>query len=38
MEEACQKCDRSLDIVRTEMYIELSVQISELEDQILSMG
>lgn len=38
MEEICQKCDRSLDIVRTEMYIELSVQISELEDQILSIG
>ena len=38
MEETCQKCDRSLDIVGTEMYIELSVQISELEDQILSMG
>lgn len=38
MEETCPKCDRSLDIVRTEMYIELSVQISELEDQILSIG
>ena len=38
MEEICQKCDRSLDVVRTEMYIELSVQISELEDQILSIG
>lgn len=38
MEETCPKCDRSLDVVRTEMYIELSVQISELEDQILSMG
>lgn len=38
MEETCQKCDRLLGVVRTEMYIELSVQISELEDQILSMG
>lgn len=38
MEETCQKYVRSLDIVRTEMYIELSIQISELEDQILSMG
>ena len=38
MEETFQKCDRSLDVIRKEMYIELSVQISELEDQILSMG
>ena len=38
MEETCPKCDRSLGVVRTEMYIELSVQISDLEDQILSMG
>ena len=34
MEETCQKCDRSLDIVRTEMCIELSVQISDLEDHV----
>ena len=38
MEKTCPKCDRSLGVVRTEMWIELSIQISDLEDQICPLA